>query len=53
MDCPVCHNKMENKLTKYFQEWKGQYVVFEKVPAMACSVCKETLLSGSVVDKIN
>ncbi len=53
MDCPVCHNKMKKKIIKYFQEWKGHYVVFENVPALVCSVCKENLLSGNIVDKIN
>ncbi|MGR3219943.1 MAG: YgiT-type zinc finger protein [Candidatus Anammoxibacter sp.] len=53
MECPVCHNNMDNKLIRHFQEWKGHYVIFENVSAMVCSVCKETLFTGNVVDKIN
>ncbi len=53
MECPVWHNDMDNKNIRHFQEWKGRYVIFENVPASVCSVCKETLLTGDIVDKIN
>jgi YgiT-type zinc finger domain-containing protein len=53
MECPVCHNDMDNKNIRHFQEWKGRYVIFENVPASVCSVCKETLFAGNIVDKIN
>ena len=53
MQCLVCHNDMEEKYIRHFQEWKGRYVIFENVPALVCSVCKETLLTGNVVDIIN
>ncbi len=53
MECPVCHNDMNTKSIKHFQEWKGHYVVFENVPAIVCSTCNETLLTGNIVDKIN
>ncbi|MCP5004046.1 MAG: YgiT-type zinc finger protein [Planctomycetes bacterium] len=53
MECPACHNIMDNKLINHFQEWKGRYIIFENVPALVCSVCKETLFKGGIVDKIN
>ena len=53
MECPVCHNKMENKLIRHCQEWKGHYVIFENVPALVCTVCRETLFTGNNVDKMN
>jgi len=53
MQCPVCHNDMQNKFIRHFQEWKGHYVIFENVPALVCTVCKETLFTGNIVDKIN
>ncbi|MGR3219407.1 MAG: YgiT-type zinc finger protein [Candidatus Anammoxibacter sp.] len=36
MECPVCHNNMDNKLIRHFQEWKGHYVIFENVSAKWC-----------------
>jgi len=53
MECPVCHNKMEDRLIRHIQEWKGHYVIFENVPALVCSICKETLLTPNNVDRIN
>jgi len=53
MECPVCHNKMEQKLIRHIQEWKGHFVVFEKVPALVCPICKETLFSSKNVETIN
>ena len=53
MECPVCHNKMENKLIRYCQEGKEHYVIFENVPALVCVVCRETLFTGNNVDKMN
>ena len=54
MECPVCHNNnMENRLIKHIQEWKGHYVIFENVPAVVCTVCRETLLTAKNVDRIN
>ena len=53
MECPVCHNKMEHKFVRHCQEWKGHYVIFENVPALVCSVCRETLLAPANVDQMN
>lgn len=53
MQCPVCHNKMENKLIRYCQPWKKHFVIFENVPALMCPVCRETLFTGNNVDKMN
>ncbi len=53
MECPVCHNEMENKLIRHYQQWKRQNVIFEGVPALVCMVCKETLFTSSIVDAIN
>ena len=53
MECPVCHNNMENRLIRHIQECKGHYIIFENVPALVCSVCKETLLTAKNVDRIN
>jgi len=53
MECPVCHNNMENRLIRHIQEYKRHYIIFENVPALVCSVCKETLLTAKNVDRIN
>jgi len=53
MECPVCHNTMQNRSIRHIQEWKGHYVIFENVPASVCSVCGETLLTPKDVDRIN
>ena len=53
MKCPVCQNKMEQKLIRHCQEWKSHYVIFENVPALVCTVCRETLFTGNNVDRMN
>ena len=53
MKCPVCQNKMEQKLIRHCQEWKNHYVIFENVPALVCTVCRETLFTGNNVDRMN
>ena len=53
IECPVCHSQMTRKTIRYSQEWKGDLVVFENVPADVCETCQEQLLEGWVVDKIN
>ena len=52
-ECPVCRGRMVKKAVRYTQEWKGDLVVFENVPAEVCETCGEQLLEGWVVDKIN
>ena len=53
MECPVCHNQMEIKHIKHVQEWQEHYVLFENVPALVCSVCREVLFSPKDVDRMN
>ena len=53
MSCPVCHGKMVRKTIRYSLEWKGEFVVFENVPADVCETCGERLMEGRTVDEIN
>ena len=52
-ECPVCHGRMTKRAIRYSQEWKGEFVVFENVPADVCETCGEQLLEEGVVGKIN
>jgi HTH-type transcriptional regulator / antitoxin MqsA len=53
MKCPVCREPMQRKMIRYTQEWQGELVAFDNVPADVCDNCGEQLLEGWVVDKIN
>jgi len=44
---------MIKKTIRYTQEWNGELVAFDNVPADVCETCGEQLLEGHVVDKIN
>jgi YgiT-type zinc finger domain-containing protein len=53
MECPVCKNEMIEKKVKYYQEWKNKSIIFDNVPVTECTICKERLLDGKIVDRIN
>ncbi len=50
--CNVCHCKMKSTLTTYTQQYKGQMVIVENVPAWVCEQCGETYFDPDVVDRI-
>lgn len=50
--CNVCHSKTESTLTTYTQQYKGQIIIVENVPAQVCEQCGETYFDPDVVERI-
>lgn len=50
--CAFCRGELENRLIRYFQEYKGRVVLIENVPAEVCTQCNEQLLAPDVVERI-
>jgi YgiT-type zinc finger domain-containing protein len=51
--CPRCKsNALEPKFIRYTQEYEGNLLIIDKVPAQICSQCGEIILSEKVADAI-
>jgi YgiT-type zinc finger domain-containing protein len=51
-DCIVCHNKTQRKIITYIQEYNGQWIGINGVPAEVCPICGEQYFDPDTVDKI-
>jgi YgiT-type zinc finger domain-containing protein len=52
MRCPFCKGDTEQQLIRYVQEYDGQVVIVENVPALVCDQCGETLFRPEIVEKL-
>jgi YgiT-type zinc finger domain-containing protein len=50
--CTVCQNLTERKSIRYTQEFEGELIAVENVPADICTVCGEQYFDPDVVDKL-
>ena len=52
MNCPFCKGEAKEQLIRYVQEYDGQVVIIENVPAHVCAQCGEKLIRPEVAEKI-
>ncbi len=52
MRCAFCKGDTEEKLIRYVQEYKGQLVIIENVPAEVCTQCGERLIRPDIAERI-
>jgi YgiT-type zinc finger domain-containing protein len=51
--CPRCKsNALKPQLIRYTQEYEGNFLIIDKVPAQICSQCGEIILSEKTADAI-
>ena len=50
--CAVCSGQLHHTVTTYTQEYKGQIIVVENVPAWVCDQCGETYFDPDVVEQV-
>ena len=50
--CPLCGGKLVNKMVTHPQEYKGEIVILENVPAEVCRQCGEVLLRPEVLEQV-
>ncbi|MBI4282389.1 MAG: type II toxin-antitoxin system MqsA family antitoxin [Chloroflexi bacterium] len=51
-NCPLCGGKLEHRSIKHPQEYKGEIVILENVPAEVCLQCGEVLLRPDVLERM-
>ena len=52
MKCAVCKGTVQERLIRYVQDYKGQLIIIENVPAQVCGQCGERLLRPEVATRI-
>ncbi len=52
MRCAFCKGDTEERLIRYVQEYKGQLVIIENVPAEVCTQCGERLIRPDIAERI-
>ena len=52
MQCPRCKGDVAARLIRYVQEYKGDVIIIENVPAEVCTQCGEPLIRPDVAEKI-
>ena len=50
--CPLCRGKLEHKAIRYPQEYGGEIIILENVPAQVCLQCGEVLLRPDVLERV-
>jgi YgiT-type zinc finger domain-containing protein len=50
--CAVCGGELRHTTTTYTQEYEGQLIVVENVPAWVCDQCGETYFDPDVVERV-
>lgn len=50
--CSVCGGKLRHTVTTYTQEYEGQMIVVENVPAWVCDQCGEIYFDPDVVERV-
>lgn len=51
-ECSVCHGKLKRTVTVYTQQYQGQFIIIENVPAWVCEPCGETYYEPQIVEAI-
>lgn len=52
MRCAFCKGETKEQLIRYVQEFKGNVVIIENVPAEVCNQCGEKFIRPEVAAKI-
>lgn len=52
LKCGFCGGELEDKAITHSQEWEGELVLFESVPARVCRECGEGYISAETAKKI-
>ena len=50
--CPVCGSGLEQKRITHPQQFEGNNIILENVPAQVCRQCGEVFLAPSVVERL-
>jgi len=52
LKCGICGGDLEDKTITHSQEWEGELVIFEDVPAKVCKECGEGYISAETSKEI-
>ena len=50
--CPLCSGRLEKKRITHPQQFEGEIVILENVPAEVCCQCGEVLLAPAIVEHL-
>ena len=50
--CPFCGGKLVEKRVTHPQEYEGEIVILENIPAEVCRQCGEVLLRPGVLEQV-